>query len=1358
MSVSSDHLQPRTDGRPRTTGQIGVRSYPLAPIQAGLAVESVLVTRSANLEQYVCRFDAEVVDLERMNRAWAVVQRRHESLRSTIHLDDPTGPCQRVHDTVVGLQVVDQSAVGRADHERVLDEWLDRDRTAGLDLSTVPSMRLCLLVFERRCSVLVWTFHHALLDGRSSARVLEEALDLYDAGVDEVEAAWIHEPEFHEPEFHEPGIHEPGFHEHVEAVLTQDLAAARSFFCERFGNWGGPSPAPAAAGDTPVGGGRHEEVELRMTGAWLERAVDRSRRLDVTVGSILLASWALLMSRWNDSDDVVFGTTRSGRHTVPGADRMVGCLINTLPLRLKLDPTWTVEDLLRDIRDFQVAVRPHEHASLRDIADWVGVGADQRLLSTAVVYESDLLDSRLRARGGRWEHRRIELLEQSSFPLMLSAHQDDGLRLRLEYDTDEYDRETATRLVANLGHLLEAVVDTAPTANLEEITMLSDAESSDLLVGRNPPPWTPVEGSYIDRFEATVAGAAAAVAVEDSGGESITYAELDERANRLAHLLLRRGATGSEPVALCLSRSIDFVVAMLAARKAQAPYLPLDPDYPAEALTHRLRDSGAQLVVATSESSRSLDATGVSVLRIDCLAEDLADQPPSAPMRTPAGPDSVAYVIYTSGTTGLPKGVMISDGSLVDLCVAVTERYELGAGDRVLQFCSLSFDVSVEEIAPTLLAGGTVVLRSPETSSSMGALVDASATRRLTVLNLPSAIWHTLVTHLERTGARLSRSVRLVVVGGEKVSRHAYESWSTIHPEIRWLNGYGPTETTVTCASFDPRGSYDVGSGRELPIGRPLANARAYILDSAGRHLMPDGAAGELWIGGTGVALGYLGQPRLTDERFRPDPFVACSDARMYRTGDKARWSSEGDLEYLGRVDRQIKLRGFRIEPAHIERRLEQLQGVSQAFVALRSGATDVDRLVGWVVPLDDRVILDTAELRELVSGLLPDYLVPSALVQVDELPRTSAGKVDLSALPDPPSTRPESSRVDRSDDGAVARLCELFEELLGGHVSRYDSFFEVGGNSLLAVRLIGLIEEQWGACLSMADLVAAQSPRELALAISSAPGGARAAYLCAIQPAGANVPLYGLHVIGENGCFYRPLSDRLGPDQPVFGLAVTRPDEFTPTDVVDIAAVYVDEIQRHRPDGPIAVAGVSLAGFVAFEVAQQLSAAGRDVVLTVLLDSAGPGGQRSVRFAARVAIHLRRLRQGRWSSFRRLASHASESARQLSWTARLRVQKLMGRPTPESLWVHRFVMANVAAVEHYRPTPSSSPLLIVHAADEEFDDPEAVRAGLGWGPYAAAGMQVVDVSGDHMSMLEEPNVGDLAEVIRRSLPSRTSR
>ncbi len=1334
-----------------------VDAFPLTPMQFGLAFESATGDPGVNVEQVVCRFEDEHVDATLLARAWRATQAQHAALRTSIDLEHADGPLQLVHAASrLEVRTLDWTALDPREQERALEEWLAADRARGVDLREPGASRVVVIELGPRRSAMVWTFHHALLDGRSFAVVLEEVLARFDELTDGHEMA-------ERPE-------RPRFEHHAAAVAGDDTLAAQAFFSAMLDGFVEPTPAPGASSpgslsvdpDTPP----HLEVERRLDGELLTRLEARAAAAGATVGTALLAAWAVLVSRYCSTDDVVFGTTRSGRHRVEGAADMVGCLINTVPIRLRPEPSTTVDDLLRSTRAFQLDVRHHEHTALVDIGSWSDVAGDRPLLSTTVVFERELLDTRLRSAGGRAD-RHVSVHEQSSSTLMLAAYLDDGLVLRLEYDPSRYRPGTVDAVSGHLVTLLESLAGSDAGTTVGELGMLAEQERRRLVVDRNPAP--PVDAGtdrYVDRFEAQVRARPDAVAVEDlDDARALTYRSLDERANRLAHVLVEAGASQEHPVAVCLHRSTDFVVSVLAVLKAGAAYVPLDPTYPAAALEHMLDDSGARLVLAHSRSVEQVPLDPARrLLVVDRIAPALEAAPSTPPERRPVADDDLAYVIYTSGTTGAPKGVMIAERSLRAFCVAVAERYELVPTDRVLQFSSLSFDVSVEELLPTLSVGATVVLRSREMSASMRSLVEATADAALSVLNLPSAIWHALVEHLDATGERLAPSVRLVVVGGEKVNRSAFSVWSRLHPDVRWLNGYGPTETTVTCTSFDPAGRYRADSGEELPIGGPLRNARAYVLDATGSCLVPDGQPGELWIGGSGVALGYLGRPELTAERFRPDPFVDEPAARMYRTGDRARWSAHGELEYLGRVDRQLKLRGFRIEPGEVERVLEAHPGVRQAFAALRPGPSGDQRLIAWIVT-DPGEAPDPADVQRWAADRLPSHEVPAAVVVADALARTPAGKVDVAALPEPTERDVGSALADPTaapSDPREVELCRIFGEVLGRDtpVPVTASFFELGGHSLLAVRLIGRLDSRLGRRVTMSMLHGAPSPRALARALdeqehtgpAAQRGESEQVYLSTIQPHGDRPPLYGIHVLGANGAFFRPLSARLGDDQPVFGLSATDPDEHTPTDVEEIAARYVEEIQEHRPDGPVSLAAISLGGYVAFEVAQQLVAKGREVRVLALFDSAGPGGRVTVSSRERIAIHLRQLRRGG-------RAYAAEAARRLRArlheygdTARVWLHRRRGGETPDDLWMHRFVLANTEAADRYIARPYSGPIVVFHAAGEIFDTPETIRDALGWACVADGPIEVVEVPGRHMSMLEEPHVAELAAALRSAM------
>jgi amino acid adenylation domain-containing protein len=941
--------------------------------------------------------------------------------------------------------------------------------------------------------------------------------------------------------------------------------------------------------------------------------------------------------------------------------------------------------------------------------------------------------------------------------------------LWLEVD-DRLGSSAAERLLGHVVNVLGALCDAPATASVVDLDMLDAAERHRLLHEWNPPSPTPAAATVVEAFDAAVRRGPDRLALRVAGAATtLTFAELDARANRLAHAIRRHRVGPDDRVAICLARSPEFVVAMLAVLKSGAAYVPVDPSYPDHVVRHMLLDSGASLLVTDAVAAADIVPTlaehGVATVLVDLDAATIAAEPDAAPTGTGLMPHHLAYVIYTSGSTGTPKGVAVEHRALAAYCAAITDEYDLTDGDRVLQFAGLSFDVSIEEVLPTLLCGATLVLRDDTMVESMRTLLDVVRAEQLSVLNLPSAYWHLLVQHLEETaeapGCGLAASVRLVVVGGDKPARWAYDVWRRHAPGVRWLNGYGPTEATVTCSVYD--GSVgEVAPGRELPIGRPVANARLYVLGHDG-SLLPEGVAGELWVGGASVARGYLGRHDLTSRRFRADPFATVDDPaappRMYGTGDLARWSADGQLEFLGRLDRQIKLRGFRMEPGEIEAVLASDPSIGQAFVAVHR-VGDRETLTAWVVPANGEARVEPDAVLARMRPLLPDHMIPAAVVALERLPITPGGKIDAAALPAPPvrgrgASTTSDGDLDGEDDLAdvdqtEALVRRLFADVLGvERVGADESFFDLGGQSLLAVRLIDRIERATGRRISLPTLFGGPTPRELARALRDLDSVSQYDYLLPIQPNGDRPPLIGVHVLGTNAEFYKPLAEHLGPDQPVFGLSISNPGIDTPTDVRMIARLYAAELCRFHPYGPLHLAAVSLGAFVAFELAQQLWANGRKVVTLAMFDAAGPGPAQQVGRAERVRQHLRRTRE---RGLGYLVGVVTTPIRQAVARFRLAAYGRMRRPMPDSLWELKFVQANEVAADNYDIVPYPGSITVFHAQDEVFDAPEFKRSGLGWGGFAEGGIDVVGVPGGHLSMLAEPNVEVLAAELRKAM------
>ena len=563
--------------------------------------------------------------------------------------------------------------------------------------------------------------------------------------------------------------------------------------------------------------------------------------------------------------------------------------------------------------------------------------------------------------------------------------------------------------------------------------------------------------SLVDLLEDHVDRGPEAPAVVGRDG-SLSHGELHARANRLAHHLRGLGVGPETIVGVCIERSLEMAVGFLGVLKAGGACLPLDPSYPFERLALMLGDSGAPVLLTRQRLVERIPPHRARTLCLDADWDEVARRPDRPPARSLA-PDNLAYVIYTSGSTGEPKGVMLTHRGLVNHNRAAARLFELSPSDRVLQFCSISFDISIEEMFPTWASGAAVVLRDDDLPILGPQWPAWLAERGVTVLNLPTAYWHEWGRDLQSRGESLPAGVRLVIVGGEKVLGAGYRTWLSVGGDrARWLNAYGPAESSVTVTAYEPPpGGADL-DGRDPPIGRPLPGTAVHILDEGGLPVEA-GGAGEVCVGGDGLARGYLGRPHLTAERFVPDPFSERPGARLYRTGDRGRRLASGDIEFVDRLDHQLKVRGFRIESGEVEAALVGHPSVSEVVVVAREDTPGDKRLVAYVVG-GDGAGPSSSELRRFLSDRLPPYMVPTAFVRLDAFPQTPNGKVDRAALPAPPHTRPDLAGEWVAPRTATEEaVAGIWAQVLGiGDLGVEDDFFELGGHSLLATQVIARV------------------------------------------------------------------------------------------------------------------------------------------------------------------------------------------------------------------------------------------------------------------------------------------------------------
>ncbi|MFI0816198.1 amino acid adenylation domain-containing protein [Streptomyces sp. NPDC021098] len=1045
-----EHAPVAAEGEPASAAATGL---PVPPLAQGLLFHSQYEhgqSGGSGADPYLVQFVFELtgpLDATALRAAVGALLRRHPNLAAGFSPDGDGRPVQ-VWSEQVDVPWQEEhvaSALEEAD-------FLERDRGVRFDLARPPALRATLLrTDDPHRHVFVLTAHHILLDGWSWPIAVRELFTLYAGGT--------------------PPAVTP-YRTFLDWLGARDTEADEAAWRGVLSGLDGPTLI--AGGRDTTGHERvHAELDADAAGA-LRRA---ARAHGLTVSTLVQLGWAMLLGAHTGRDDVVFGTTVSGRPPeLPGVENIVGLLINTIPVRVRLDPSRTVEETLRALRDQQLAVVEHQHADLTRLQRLAGYG---ELFDTLVVFENYPLDAAtLRDVAPGIEITGLRVLDSTHYPLTLAALPGDGaqLRLQLDHHTAVLDADAARRLLDRFGVLLRRIAD-APGARLADIGLLLPDEHTPRLPAADPAPARPTLPAL---FEAQVARRPDAPALTD-GEHTATYRQVNERANRLARLLMARGAGPGGLVALALRRGADLVTAVLAVLKSGAGYLPLDPATPPERVRHVLDEAAPPLAVATADTAAMLPP-GQDRLLLDApeVAAALAEGP-AGDLGRSTDPHTTAYVIHTSGSTGTPKGVVVTHDNVVRLLDTTDERFGFGPDDVHALFHSYAFDVSVWELWTALGRGGRLVVVPHTVSRSPREMWRLLVRERVTALcQTPSAFYQLAqaAADMEREGHGPPRhALRVVVFAGEALDPRRIRDWYPTGPATtrpRLVNMYGITETTVHSTYAELTDPADTRSA----IGEPLADLRLHLLDHALRPV-PPGCPGEICLSGPGVARGYLGRPALTATRFVADP-SGPPGARMYRSGDLARRWPDGTLEYLGRSDHQVKIRGFRIEPGEIEAVLERHPDVVQATVLAQSAQ---DRLVAYAVPATPDTRLDPAALRRHMAAHLPGYMVPGFVVPLARLPLTRNGKLDRQALPAPTEgLRAGDGRAPATD--LERFLCRAFADTLGvPEVGVDDGFFDLGGHSLLATQLINKIRAGLGVDLGIRTLfdaptVAALAPR----------------------------------------------------------------------------------------------------------------------------------------------------------------------------------------------------------------------------------------------------------------------------------------
>ncbi|MEO3784918.1 amino acid adenylation domain-containing protein [Actinocorallia sp. B10E7] len=1122
---------------------------PLSPLQQGLFFHALFdADADVYSAQVVLRLDGPL-DTGALRTAAQALVARHANLRSAFRQRKQGDPVQLVAKTV---------KVPFEEIEAPVDEVAQiaaRERARGWDLGRPPLLRFTLVRSAPDVHHLVFTNHHILLDGWSTPILQTELFALYLTGGD---ASVL------------PRV--TPYKNYLAWVARQDRAAAEAAWHRALEGVEEPTlirPRPSAGTVDP------EKLQVVLSEELTTALTARARTEGVTLNTVLQLAWGLVLGVETGRSDVVFGGVVSGRPPeLAGIEQMVGLFINTLPVRIRVSPGDTLAEALRRVQGEQVDLMPHHHLGLAEIQGLTRLGA---LFDTVTVLENYPFDPDAEAtdlNGVRISSATMH--DATHYPVALAAVPGRELTVRLDYRPDLFTPQEAERLAGRLRGVLEAIAE-RPDLTVARLDLLTDSERERVRTRQGRPSGREAV-SVTARFARMAAERPDAVAIRHDG-ESITYAELDERSGRLAGHLADLGVGPETPVAMLLERGPQVLVSTLAVLKAGGYYVPIHHSYPAERRAWALRESGAPVLLIDEAFADPGFTPEARTVRVD-LPVDGPVLPPA-----PVTPDRLAYAIFTSGSTGLPKSVGIAHREVVDF---VTDDEVKVGGDRVLVFSAHAFDASTYEMWTPLLNGGTAVI-APSGELDTEGFARIVEEERLTTAFVTTSLFNLMAAERPEVFAGLTR----LHTGGEAGNAHAMRAVLDACPGIELYNVYGPTEATTYATMQSMRSVLD--AHHAPPLGGPLDDTRLYVLDEALRPVL-DGAPGELYLAGAGLARGYLRRPALTAERFVACPFGEPGE-RMYRTGDLVRW--RGDLlEYLDRADHQVKIRGFRIELGEIEAALGGHPYVAQAAVLARQDRPGERRLVAYAVP-HEGCLLDPDDLRRFLGESVPSYMVPAAVVLLEAFPLNGSGKLDRAALPAPDlalAGRPP--RTPREEE-----LCGLFAEVLGLPQAFADvSFFDLGGDSIAALRLAARAKEA-GFDLTPRMVFTHQTVEGLLAAEDEPEAGL--GVLLPIRTTGEKAPLFCVHPASGLSWPYFALLPYL-PGRPVYGLQSRTLSEpaYRAGSIREMAEDYVAELRKVRPSGPYHLLGWSLGGLIAFEAARVLGELGEEVGVLCMLDS----------------------------------------------------------------------------------------------------------------------------------------------------------
>ena len=1282
--------------------------------------------------------------LTALQTALQALVNRHSILRTTIELVDGE-PVQTVQPA--GAFHCDEHQAGS---EQQLGTALKTAYEQPFDLTLGPVLRTNLFQTDPQRYILLLTMHHIFGDASSMDILGNELLTLYQAELsgEKVELSSI-------------------LSSYADFVRAEAATLNSSAGEELVQYWqhclGNESPILNLPTDYPrpaVQSYNGASIPFSLSAKLSQQLKQLAQQEKSTLFSLLLTAFQILLHRYTGQTEIWIGTPTSTSRRQPQFANIIGYLVNPVVLRATIDPATNLSfcELLSQTK--QTALEAIEHSAY-PFPLLVKTLQPQRDFSYAPLFQV-LLDFQP-ADFGPLEPSitdltvsALELTQmEGQFDLTLNINEDEQLRGQFKYNRDLFKSETIERLAGHFEILLDAIVDN-PTQSINNLPMLTEKEIQQLQAWNETATDYPTDQTIIDLFEQQVLKTPDNIAVvfED---QSMSYWQLNEKANQLAHYLLElrtdagKVLLSNNPlIAIGMERSLEMVIGLLGILKAGGAYVPIDPSYPPTRIRYMLEDSVALLTQSHLKAQLSLDELERNCVVV-CLDEaDFADQPTKNPAINSQASD-LAYVIYTSGSTGKPKGTMNAHTGIVNRLLWMQDTYPLTGGDRILQKTPFSFDVSVWEFFWPLLTGAGLVVAKPEGHKDPAYLVSMIATHKVTVLHFVPSMLPVFISHADvNTLASLKRVICSGEALGSELIQQFFAKFADLKIELH--NLYGPTEAAVDVSHWPCR---ILDTHTSVPIGKPVANTQLYVLD-ANHHIMPIGVQGELCIGGIQVGCGYLNRPELTAEKFIEVELFGQTE-RVYKTGDLARWQPDGNLEYLGRIDHQVKLRGFRIELGEIESVLLQISDIKESVVVIRKTDSDQKQLVAYVVIAKPDAQEDKTELKfkEELQQKLPDYMIPAFFVFIEALPLTPNGKIDHKALPEP-VIRTISYVYPRN--AVELSLAKIWEKLFGiSPISVLDNFFDIGGDSLLAIRLFANIKQEFGITVPLHTIFQNRTVEQLAGVLRQDSIPSTWSPIVCLQPQGDKSPMFFIHASGGSAFEHLEMAKFMGTERPFYAIQPRgiEPGESFHASIEEMAADYVAAVRSIQPKGPYLLAGWSFGGTVGFEMARILEKAGETVPLLLMIDAPEP----SVDFykADDVEFLLDRLPYYHGVTLDELDLQNSREAQLVYMFKQI---KLSGLFTPDidqayaQNWFNLYKHHNML-VAPYKPSgPINGKIIFFKPSEKIPFDVQMGKPIPAYRPLALDGLEVHDSPGNHFDMVSPINTPLLVKKMKECIDS----